>query len=142
MDEHYLNGAKWSLKNKNYEYEGTLDKNGKADLRNIALGDYIFTLSKKGYITKEEVVSIGLNNNDIKVNLEKKPIKKPKSKKVAKPVKEETTEEANEETPKKETKKTTKKGSKRKTRKSGKKSTKTDEETKTEEKSVEDKEKN
>lgn len=124
MSKHYLDGAEWSLKNDSHTYGGTLDENGQADLKNISVGEYIFSLSKEGYVTKEQEVKIDLKPFNIDVSLEKEPEKpKPAKKATKKPTKKTTKKdedkEVKEEKPKKETK--TKKASKSSTKKTAKK---------------------
>lgn len=123
MTEHYLSGAKWTLKNDSFEYKGTLDENGRTDLNNIALGTYKFTLSKDGYETKKSMIVIGSDPIDIKAELE--PLPKSTPKKEPKTVEKEAVDEVKEEKesakPKKESK--TKTTTKKKTA-SKKKSTK------------------
>lgn len=81
MVKHYLCGAKWSLKNDSFEYGGILDENGKAELKNIAFGEYTFTLSKEGYETNESLVTVDNQPINIGVDLEPVQDKEKKSKK-------------------------------------------------------------
>lgn len=130
MTDHYLKGAKWVLENDNFNYEGILNSNGKADLRNIALGDYKFTLSKNGYETKTIDVTVSPEPINIEIDLqpipkvtvteevveEKPKTKKRTSRKTKKETEKEETTKQSEEKPKKTTKrKSSKKKSTKKT---------------------------
>lgn len=130
MVEHYLKGAKWVLENSTFKYEGVLDANGQANLKNVALGEYDFTVSKTGYKTSTKKVNIGSTFN-LDVKLEKAPAKKskPKStkssnskasskKSVDKKTDKESTEPKSKKTTKKSTKKSTKKTNKSEDKKS------------------------
>lgn len=84
MVKKYLSGAKWVLKNSNYEYDGKLDANGSTDLKNIPHGTYDFTVSKKGYVPKTIQVTFGENPTSIDIDLEKEPKSEPEPEKPAK----------------------------------------------------------
>ena len=115
MSKHYLSGAKWTLKNESFEYNGTLDENGRTDLNKIALGTYEFTLSKKGYQTKKETVVIGTDPINIKAELQPLPKEKKIATRETVTKKSEKKETVKEEKPaKKEAKKETKTKSKAK----------------------------
>lgn len=134
MTDHYLKGARWVLENDNFTYEGILNANGKADLRNIALGDYKFTLTKNGYETKTIDVTVSPEPINIEIDLqpiprtvatevteeEKPKTKKRTSKKSKKTTSTEEPEEKTEEKPKKTSKR---KSSKRKSTKKTEKTT-------------------
>lgn len=98
MTEHYLKGAKWRLKNDTFDYDGELDENGCADLKNIAVGQYTFTLSKAGYLKRTEQLTV--DGSPLNIIAELEPIPK-----------EETTKKTTKKTAKKTTKKSTKKSS-------------------------------
>lgn len=106
MSKEYLNGAEWVLKNDENEYRGKLDGNGSANLTNIVQGDYDFTVSKKGYVTKTTKVSFGGAFVNLDIDLEKETAPKKETKKKA-PVKK--SEPKKEEPKKEEEKKTTSK---------------------------------
>lgn len=109
MAEHYLKGAKWSLKNSSFEYGGVLDEKGGANLKDIVYGTYTFTLSKDGYITKEETIEVRDAPINIEADLE--PVldtkKKTSKKETEKPKKTTTTKKRKTTTKKRKT--TTKK---------------------------------
>lgn len=117
MSKSYLSGAEWVLKNDNFEYKGTLDKNGKADLNQIAQGTYDFTLSKKGYVAKTIQVVFGDEPTKINIDLEEEPVKekpKPKKSSTKKSTKKSSTKKEEPKAEKKP-KSTTKKSSVKKT---------------------------
>jgi len=110
MSKHYLCGAKWSLKNDSFEYGGVLDENGKAELENIAFGEYTFSLSKEGYESNESKVTVDGQPINIGAKLVPLPDKEGKSKKGSRKSKSKTKKEdvVKEEKSKSKTKKTTK----------------------------------